>query len=125
MQPLIQPIKTVIALAHQYERHLSAASLAGGYAFDSYTFGRIDHASTHIVFVAYLAVAATAIAISHRWESGPADKRPNERTRTILTAATQFALGCLLSGFCVFYLRSASLWSSWPYLLLLAGIFIG
>ena len=42
-------------MAQQYERHLSAASLAGGYAFDSYSFGRVDHASTHVVFVAYLA----------------------------------------------------------------------
>ena len=121
----MQPIKTVIALAQQYERHLSAASMAGGYAFDSYTFGRIDHASTHIVFIAYLTVAGVAIAVSHRLESKPPEQQPSERTRTILTAVTQFALGCLLSGFCVFYLRSASLWASWPYLLLLAGIFIG
>ena len=125
MQSIVHPIKTVVALAQQYERHLSAASLAGGYAFDSYTFGRIDHASTHIVFIAYLTIAATAIAVSHHWDSGPEDKRPSQRTRTILTAATQFALGCLLSGFCVFYLRSASLWTSWPYLILLVGIFIG
>ena len=59
------------------------------------------------------------------WSRGRAENQPSERTRTILTAATQFALGCLLSGFCVFYLRSASLWTSWPYLLVLAGIFIG
>jgi len=121
----MQPIKTVFALAHQYERHLSAVSMAGGYAFDSYSFGRIDHASTHIVFLGYLAVAGVAIAVSHRLESRPPERQPSERTRTILTAVTQFALGCLLSGFCVFYLRSASLWASWPYLLLLAGIFIG
>ncbi|HXC56322.1 MAG TPA: DUF2914 domain-containing protein [Rhizomicrobium sp.] len=121
----MQPIKTAIALAQQYERHLSAASMVGGYAFDSYTFGRIDHASTHIVFLAYLAVAGTAIAVSHRLEAKPPEQQPSERTRTVLTAVTQFALGCLLSGFCVFYLRSASLWASWPYLLLLAGIFIG
>jgi hypothetical protein len=120
-----QPIKTVFALAQQYERHLSAASLAGGYAFDSYSFGRVDHASTHVVFVAYLLVAGVAIATSHRLESRPPERQPSERTRTILTAVTQFALGCLLSGFCVFYLRSASLWASWPYLLLLASIFIG
>lgn len=99
--------------------------MVGGYAFDSYSFGRIDHASTHIVFLAYLAVAGVAIAVSHRLESRPPERQPSERTRTILTAVTQFALGCLLSGFCVFYLRSASLWASWPYLLLLAGIFIG
>lgn len=99
--------------------------MVGGYAFDSYTFGRIDHASTHIVFLAYLLIAGGAIAISHRLELRSAERQPSQRTRTILTAATQFALGCLLSGFCVFYLRSASLWSSWPYLLVLAGIFIG
>jgi hypothetical protein len=121
----MQPIKTAFALAHQYERHLSAVSMAGGYAFDSYSFGRIDHASTHIVFLGYLGVAGVAIAVSHRLESRPPERQPSERTRTILTAVTQFALGCLLSGFCVFYLRSASLWASWPYLLLLAGIFIG
>ena len=121
----MQPIKSVIAFAHQYERHLSAISMAGGYVFDSYTFGRIDHASTHIVFLAYLALAGGAIAVSHRLESRPPEMQPSQRLRTILTAATQFALGCLLSGFCVFYLRSASLWSSWPYLLLLVGIFVG
>src|ERR1700760_4809568 len=121
----IQPIKTMFALAHRYERHLSAISLAGGYAFDSYTFGRVDHASTHAVFVGYLAVAGIAIAVSHRLESRPPERQPSERTRTILTAITQFALGCLLSGFCVFYLRSASLWASWPYLLILASVFIG
>jgi hypothetical protein len=42
-----------------------------------------------------------------------------------LVAVTQFALGCLLSGFCVFYIRSASITSSWPFLLAMAAIFIG
>lgn len=121
----IRPIKNVIAFAHQYERHLSVIAMVGGYVFDSFAFGRVDHISTHIVFVAYLAVAGGAIAVSHRLESRPPEQQPSQRTRTILTAVTQFALGCLLSGFCVFYLRSASLWSSWPYLILLAGIFVG
>ncbi len=125
MAAVLQPIKSVVALAQQYERHLSVVSLAGGYLFDNYSFGRIDHASTHIVFLAYLFVAGGAIALSHRLQSRPPERQPSERTRTILTAITQFALGCLLSGFCVFYLRSASLWTSWPYLLILAAIFIG
>src|ERR1700748_3566785 len=93
-RPRMQPIKTMFALAHRYERHLSAISLAGGYAFDSYTFGRVDHASTHIVFVAYLLVAGIAIATSHRLESRGPERQPSERTRTVLTAITQFALGC-------------------------------
>lgn len=118
-------IKTVFALAQQYERHLSAVAMVGGYIFDSYAFGRVDHAATHVVFVGYLLVAGIAIAVSHRLESRGEDRQPSERTRTIVTFITQFALGALLSGFCVFYLRSASLWASWPYLLLLAGVFVG
>jgi|HubBroStandDraft_6_1064221.scaffolds.fasta_scaffold65866_1 hypothetical protein len=42
-----------------------------------------------------------------------------------LPAATQFALGGLMSGFLVFYSRSAVFAASWPFLLLLAAIFIG
>ena len=125
-QPFIYtPVRAVMTFAHTYERHLSALSMAGGYAFDSWSFGRIDHASTHIVFLAYLAVAGIAIATSHRLESRGPEKQPSERTRTILTAVTQFALGCLLSGFCVFYLRSASFWASWPFLIVLIGVFVG
>lgn len=116
---------TVIAFAQRYERHLSAIFLVVGYLFDSFTFGRIDHATTHVVFLAYLIMAGTAIAIAHRLDSRGPENPPSQRTRTILTMATQFALGCLLSGFCVFYLRSASLWASWPYLLVLAAVFIG
>ena len=121
----MRPIHSAISLAHRYERHISAVSLIGGFLFDNYAFGRIDRPSTHIVFIGYLLIAAIAIAVLHRLESRPPEKLPSARTRTILAAATQFALGCLLSGFCVFYLRSASLFASWPYLLILAAIFIG
>src|SRR5258708_26843560 len=100
----MRPIKTVIAFAHQYERHLSAISMVGGYVFDSFAFGRVDHISTHIVFVAYLAVARGAIAISHRLESRSPVKQPSQPMRALLTAAPQFALGCLLSGCCRFHL---------------------
>jgi hypothetical protein len=125
LSSISRPFHTVFAFAHEYERHLSALAMAGGYAFDSYAFGRVDHAATHIVFVAYLLVAGIAIATSHRLESRGPERQPSERMRTGLSFITQFALGCLLSGFCVFYLRSASLWASWPYLLVLASVFIG
>jgi hypothetical protein len=121
----MQKFQTAIRLVHRYERHISAVSLIGGFLFDNYTFGRIDRPSTHVVFISYLLVAGIAIAVLHRLESRPPEKQPSARTRTILVAITQFALGCLLSGFCVFYLRSASLFASWPYLFVLVAIFVG
>lgn len=121
----IEHFEQTVSWARAHERHLSALSLAGGFAFDSYTFGRIDRPLTQLVFIIYLLVAGGAIAVLHSLESRPEERKPSDRTRTILISVAQFALGCLLSGFCVFYIRSASITSSWPFLLFMAGIFIG
>src|ERR1700744_443355 len=114
-----------IGWARRHERQISSLSLAGGFAFDSATFGRIDHALTQAVFIVYLLVAGVTIAVLHVLESRPDGKKPSDKTRTILVAITQFALGCLLSGFWVLYLRSASITSSLQVLLAMAAIFIG
>src|SRR5579863_4592743 len=114
-----------IGWARRHERQISALSLAGGFAFDCSTLARIHHALTQAVFIVYLLAAGISIAVLHVLESRPDRSKPSDKTRTILVAATQFALGCLLSGFCVFYIRSASITSSWPFLLFMAGIFIG
>ena len=121
----MQVLNSTLNWAKAHERHLSALSLAGGFAFDSWAFGRIDRPETQAVFIVYLLVAGIAIAILHGLESRPEGKKPSERVRAILVFVTQFALGALLSGFCVFYIRSASVTSSWPFLLAMAAIFIG
>jgi hypothetical protein len=120
----------ILAWARTYERHLSALAMAGGFAFDSYAFGRIDRPMTQAVFVAYLIAAGGSIAVLHRLEARATGTQqgvpgPEPRSRAILIAVTQFVLGALLSGFCVFYIRSASLGASWPFLLFMAAIFIG
>jgi hypothetical protein len=106
-----------------HERHLSALFMAGGFLFDNWAFGRIDHPATQAVFIVYLLVAGIAIAAQHGLESRP--QGPSPRIRNLLMFVTQFALGALLSGFCVFYIRSASLFASWPFLIFMAGVFIG
>jgi len=114
-----------IGWARRHEGKISALSLAGGFAFDSWAFGRIDHARTQAVFIVYLLAAGISIAVLHGLESRPDGRKPSDKTRTGLIFVTQFMLGCLLSGFCVFYIRSASITSSWPFLLGMAAIFIG
>ena len=121
----IDQFEQTVSWARAHERRLSALSLAGGFAFDSYTFGRIDRPLTQLVFIIYLLVAGTAITVLHAFESRGDDHKPSDRMRAILIAVAQFALGCLLSGFCVFYIRSASVSASWPFLLFMAAIFIG
>jgi hypothetical protein len=112
-----------LAWARTHERHLSGIALAGGFAFDSYAFGRIDRPMTQAVFIAYLLAAGGCLAAIHMLESRTV--QPNPRLHTLLVTAMQFALGALLSGFCVFYIRSATIEASWPFLMFMAAIFIG
>src|SRR5438045_4063566 len=97
-----------ISWARKHERQISALSLAGAFALDSATCGPIDHAVTETVFIIYRLVRRISITLLHVLESRPDGKKPSDKTRTTLVAVTQFSLGCLLSGFCVFYIRSAS-----------------
>ncbi|HEY3639368.1 MAG TPA: DUF2914 domain-containing protein [Rhizomicrobium sp.] len=137
-----------VASFRRYERHLSAAGMVLGFAVDNFTFGRIDHPGPHIIFVAYLAVAAVSIAFAHALqaakdrrdarsavgrdlriaqdaeETAPEPERPS-RLQLWLPVITQFALGGLWSGFLVFYWRSAAVAASWPFLLLLGGFLVG
>ncbi len=57
--------------AKAHERHLSAAAMVVGFVFDSWAFGRIDHALTQAVFIVYLLVAGIAIAVMHGLNRGP------------------------------------------------------
>ncbi|HEY5048255.1 MAG TPA: DUF2914 domain-containing protein [Rhizomicrobium sp.] len=130
----------------RYERHISAAAMVAGFVIDNYTFGRIDRPAANIIFIAYLALAAVSIALLHflqsradrKMEVAAADEETGatrdapppgsafgRRLHAVLSAATQFALGGLLSGFLVFYSRSAVFAASWPFMVLLAAAFIG
>ncbi|HVU22274.1 MAG TPA: DUF2914 domain-containing protein [Rhizomicrobium sp.] len=116
-----------LAWIPRYERQLSAAGMIGGFVTDNFMFRRVDLPNTQIIFLVYLTVAMVTIWILHGINShttrGPDEKPP--RWQTFLPVATQFALGGLWSGFLIFYTRSAVLLASWPFLLVLAAIFIG
>ncbi len=108
-----------------YERHLSAAAMVGGYGFDSIAYGRVDHPVTQTLLLVYLLVAGGSIMLLHylqahvEWEGFAA------KLRSFLPMLTQFAFGSLWSAFLVFYARSGVLASSWPFLVVLACIFLG
>lgn len=120
------PIQLWMSTLKTYERHISALAMAGGFGFDFFTYGRVDHAVTQTLLIVYLSVAAFSIGLLHwleahqEWESKLVLK-----LRSYLPALTQFVLGSLWSAFLVFYARSGVLAGSWPFLLVLFAIFVG
>lgn len=111
---------------HTYERHISAAAMIGGFAFDNLTYGRVDHAVTQTLLIVYIGVAAFSIAALH-WLESKSEWHSNfvQKLRGYLPALTQFVLGSLWSAFLVFYARTGTVAASWPFLVVLAAIFIG
>jgi hypothetical protein len=108
----------------RYERQLSGAGMVGGFAFDNWNFRRIDLPNTQFVFIGYLSLAAVSILILHGMAERAATGRKMPRWHGVLPMVTQFALGALWSAFLVFYTRGAVLSASWPFMLVLAGIFL-
>jgi len=114
----------LFAKVRAYERQLSAVAMVGGFVFDNFAFGRIDHPATQAVLAGYLVFAAASIAFLHYFEARAEQRHGTFRWRTIVSAATQFALGGLWSAFLIFYTRSSAVVVSWPFLLVLAGILL-
>lgn len=108
-----------------YERPLSALSMIAGFAFDNYSYRRIDLPNTQVLFAVYLALAASSIALLHFFTRRNEAGSPMPRWHSLLPVATQFALGGLWSAFLVFYSRGSALTASWPFLLVLLAILIG
>lgn len=115
----------MLAVLKSYERHISAAAMVGGFLVDNLAFGRIDHPATQAVLATYLLMAAGSIILLHYFEERAEHAGSSFRWSGALSAVTQFAFGGLWSAFLIFYSRSAVIATSWPFLLILACIFLG
>jgi len=107
------------SLYTKYESRLSAAALIAGFIWDNLTLTRIDLWFDNLVILIYLLVAGLGIVILNL-RSGVTG-----RLTTFLSFAMQFAFGGLFSAFIIFYSKSASFITSWPFLLVLAVLLIG
>lgn len=109
-----------------YRRHEPACTVGlfvAGFLFDTLAVGRIDKLHNILHQAAYLFLCATFTAYELREQYG--DYAPPERFRTVWryrTGATHFMLGTLLNIYTLFYFKSASLWTSFAFLLLLAAL---
>ncbi len=120
-------LRKLLAWAQRNERHLGGIVFVAGFITDIVTFVFLDISLVNLVFAAYLAIAASAVFLGHALAS-TAPARPSVLRRTLLVVLpllAQYLIGNLLSGFLIFYTKSAVLLASWPFLLLLALVFIG
>lgn len=109
----------------RHERHISTGALVVGFVVDSLTLRRVDLLAENLAFLGYILVIGSSIAVLNLYMGGKLGSRAFELAVPWVPAAMQFAIGGLMSGFVVFYSRSATFAASWPFLLLLVLMLVG
>src|SRR3989344_9270123 len=114
------------AFVARNKRHISTLVFAGGFVADVFTLPLLDVSEVEVLFAVYLAAAGLLMlgyyAFLYRATSVPTGTMP---MTGFLPLSVQFLLGALLSGLLIFYTESASLSTSWPFLAVLAAVFLG
>src|SRR5690606_15990645 len=112
-------MKQLITIFHKYEKWITPVALVGGFVIDNFTLRRTDALIENVVIFCYLLFLMAALLI---WHSLRLKNIKTVRTIELeyaLLFVIQFIFGGLFSALTVFYIKSASWWASWPFLLVL------
>jgi len=111
------------------ERPVSSLSLVGGFVFDALTLRQVDlfwdnfWVITHLAIVTVCAIWINLLPQAADENGVRPEANPHKR-QFWLVNIMQFFFGGLLSVYLVFYFRSGTIATSWPFLLILAVSFI-
>lgn len=108
----------------KYERPISSFSLFFGFIFDLLTISRLDATFTSIYILSHLVLIGVFIVLIHRKERFRDDELDPTKWHFWYVNALQFLFGGILSTFLISYFRSADIFVTWPFILLLAMAFI-
>lgn len=124
----MQAIRNLLAWAKANERHISTLVYVAGFVSDIFTFVLIPISVANLLFLSYLGLVAVCILGNYILTARGLDTRPGIVWRAlsvILPLGALYFIGNLLSGFLIFYTKSSFVFASWPFLLVLALVFIG
>ncbi len=120
---LSRSYEAVLSFLRSYERPLATVLFISGFVGDLLTFGFLDLPAVTLLFAAYLGFVLVATVIAHgTYGKQGALSRPLSVLAPLLA---QFTFGSILSGFLIFYAKSAVLSISWPFIILIGLVFFG
>ncbi len=122
MKPYVLKLKTFIG---DNERILLPVFLGFGFLVDSVTLRKADLLPETILIYTYLVVAGAMILLMHLKEVGIFQGQFSNKVAPLLPLVLTYAFGSLFSAFVVFYVKSASIADSWPFILALVSVVAG
>ncbi|MCC7160561.1 DUF2914 domain-containing protein [Candidatus Nomurabacteria bacterium] len=119
--PFVDPIRNFYG---RFERPISSLSLISGFIFDIITLKRVDTLWENIWILGHLFIIGIFIILIHSKDNEEGDEANPSKAHFWYVNILQFFFGGILSTYLVFYFRSADLFSTWPFILILLLAFI-
>lgn len=118
--------KDVQELVRWYERYISPVSLVAGFLADNLILlRRVDLWQANALLFSYLTIAALGILFINMAEAGKFRRAWVLKAAPLIPVVVQFAFGGLFSGYLSLYSRSAGVFSSWVFVVIVAALLIG
>jgi hypothetical protein len=114
-------MKIVSNFLHKNEKWLTPIVLLGGFVLDTLTLRRSDLLAENILLSVYFILVLSGLLIWHKLEQKRIKNTDQLGFQSFIFLVMQFAFGGLFSSLTVFYVKSASFYASWPFILLLFG----
>ena len=118
--------KSVEEMVLWYQHYVSPLSLIAGFLSDNFILlKRVDLLRTYLLLLFYLFVCAFGIVAINMIAAGHVKNQKIVSWAPAIPIAVQFAFGGLFSGYLSLYSRSASLATSWIFVIVLAVLLLG
>ena len=115
----------VLQIKERYSHIIMPVALVGGFVIDIFTLNQIDQAFDNAVLISHLLISGATIVLLFSRGTEFGNKFLNEKRIGWLETLMVFSFGALFSGFVIFYTRSGSLLTSWPFILTMVALMLG
>ncbi|MFT6361469.1 MAG: hypothetical protein ACJA2Z_000462 [Candidatus Paceibacteria bacterium] len=112
-------------LHNRYNHIIMPAALIGGFIIDIFTLNQIDQTFDNAILITHLLISGTAISLLFSLGTPFGEKFLNEKRIKWIETLMVFSFGALFSGFVIFYTRSGSLLTSWPFIVTMVALMLG
>ena len=107
-----------------HKKRISPMLFLGGFVFDLFTLTQVDLLFDNMILLGHLLIISFSILLIHLGKRDQVFSNFTERLMLIAPYTLVFSFGGVLSGYVIFYTKSASLIASWPFLLGLYLLFL-
>ena len=121
---IVEKKKRLETFLRENRNYAMPAILLVGFFLDTLTLRQIDRVFDNVVLLTHTFIIATTIALLFSVDTRFGRRFGLENKKSTISALMLFSFGGLFSGFVVFYSRSGSLISSWPFILLMLLLMI-